>query len=322
MKALLLSLLSLLSPACAMTFPQGRCSQRRCDASPYALEAVPPACFRVASKACEDPSQFGCCKTLTGMLEKIVVPTADACAAAVVNVTVDGRRKGGGVYFSPSAPGSSAELRITALRLANGSGVGRLICVGLREPCPTWGSFCPQGRVAIVDPVAHRCCPTCPILPPPAAPPKKNCTDRACGGSPYTLRTAPAPAGSVCFRLGLKACGSGQRCCDGLTRALRSIVVHGVAACVGLGGNVTVDGQVTVDGRQKRVGFLRAAPDGRVDLFVGALRRNVSDAGTAICVTGLAATGCRTACDSAGCTFVARGGDPGCCPRCRVVAGR
>lgn len=164
------------------TFPAGSCRPQSCAThNPYELvpvgglnEKSKNICFRIDFKGC-DGDDHECCSTLTRVLEKIAIKVRPSCGrASYTEVTIDGVRKGGGVYFDENL--GFSELRVTSLRWNASTGVGKTICVnGLRAPCPDAHSFCgDEGCIySVYDPFTHRCCPTCPfedISPLPPAP--------------------------------------------------------------------------------------------------------------------------------------------------------
>lgn len=163
------------------TFPAGSCRPQSCHThNPYELVPVgefyekaehsKSICFRVEYKGCDGP----CCETLTRVLEKIAIKVNPQCGrASYTGVTIDGVKKGGGVYFEDNL--GFSELRVTSLRWNASTGVGKTICIdGLRAPCPNALTFCSDDRsdtenefggcvYSVYDPFSHRCCPTCPF---------------------------------------------------------------------------------------------------------------------------------------------------------------
>jgi hypothetical protein len=184
MKTLLLSsLMFLIIAACNggtyTTFPAGSCRAQDCAThNPYELvpvgefrdsaERSKSICFRIDYKGCDD-NDSECCNTLERILEKIAIKVNPQCGrASYTDVTIDGVKKGGGVYFDENL--GFSELRITSLRWNASTGVGKTICInGLRAPCPDAHSFCRDEKdkdnigcvYTVYDPFSHRCCPTC-----------------------------------------------------------------------------------------------------------------------------------------------------------------
>ena len=89
----------------------------------------------------------------------------------VPQVTVNGVKKGGGVYFDiyPGPPGTNlGELRVTSLLLNATTAPGVDICITLAAPCNSMQLFCSGGgggaggtfcAYAAFDPLLHTCCP-------------------------------------------------------------------------------------------------------------------------------------------------------------------
>lgn len=177
-------------------FPDGRCFQRSCEASPYRLQWLPADasnqfCFRIEhASACKDDSNFGCCTVLTNTLQKVVLESVPACNRSVSNVYVNGVRKAGGVEFAVFDKGAQAELRITALKSNYTDGVNKIVCIETlpTSACRTPYTFCNgECRYSIFDTIRHNCCPTCsfaprwiasssvkPMAPLPSPPPPKK----------------------------------------------------------------------------------------------------------------------------------------------------
>jgi hypothetical protein len=171
----------------SFAFPGGRCFDRACSSTPYDLrfkhEQNGMFCFDILQKSCQDTSQYKCCQVLSQFLQKVVIQSRPECKSAVKHVTVNGRIKGGGVYFETYNANREGELRITSLRMPNMSAIGLEICVALQDPCPSYTSFCGGAEClsAVFDPATHACCPTCPFAiasvptnpnPPPRQPPR------------------------------------------------------------------------------------------------------------------------------------------------------
>ena len=201
MKHLVLFMLSsIFAVSWAQSFPYGACTSKKCDASPYLVNMLSVVsdtslCFRI--EYLPERCVGNCCAVLSNTFQKLVIKTKPECRASVKNVTVDRVRKGGGVYFDVYP--QLAELRLTAFQ-SNGTMInGKVVCVNLADPCSTVGSFCDstvECRVAIFDPFAHVCCPTCnmpistptPSLPiqsyrpppPPPPPPPAPATRSKC----------------------------------------------------------------------------------------------------------------------------------------------
>lgn len=171
--------------AVAAAFPAGRCFEKTCDASPYLISVVPPPspnmmCMQFSTKECTS-ARYNCCSRFLGNLVKVVFPSMPACNRSIERVTVNGVRKGGGVFFDIYSP-TRAELRVTALNMNQTMVLDSTICVHLRGECSTTETFCGtqegECKFALFDPLVHDCCPTCamafrepgtvwPPLPPP-----------------------------------------------------------------------------------------------------------------------------------------------------------
>lgn len=157
-------------------FPTGRCSVNKCESSLYdltwtsetAVGATNVACFTVNKKMCIDTPGYSCCSLFKSQLFKIVLPSLPICNKSVTQVTVNGTRKGGGVFFDVY-DGQNAELRLTTLRIDGSVAEGTKICLSLVEPCKTIADFCIEDasglcKFAIFDVGNHLCCPTCVML--------------------------------------------------------------------------------------------------------------------------------------------------------------
>lgn len=193
---LLLSLLAASTTTAA--FPNGRCYVKSCESSPYELRATAwqpgRLCFRIAPKTCaESSATHTCCQRFRDNLNKIVLRTSAECNRSVSAVTINGIRKGGGVFFDTYA--AHSELRITSLGLNNTSASSTEVCVNLTGTCSTPVTFCGNTTGcahAVFDPFGHTCCPTCQLLAPaatPPAPPPPPPRSR-----PSSPRQPPAPA--------------------------------------------------------------------------------------------------------------------------------
>lgn len=160
-------------------FPRGSCKARSCTISPYTLEwdQGDGLCFVVQEKQCNDGDTSGCCENLRNSLRKIVLAATPQCRGSLRNVTLNGVKRGGGVYYN-DYDGGESELHITNLALNSSTAPGSRFCIGITPPCDTRSAFCPGGvcRFSIYDPLTHKCCPTCamngePAAIPPSPPP-------------------------------------------------------------------------------------------------------------------------------------------------------
>ena len=178
----------LLLPLTAMAgFPAGKCSQRSCVASPYALTWITttsPMCFTVSSKPCADSDpRSDCCTTFARLTEKFVLPSPPECRRTVKRVTLNGVARGGGVYFDLFDNDTRGEFRITNLKMSGASILDSTFCIFADPPCDDVSRFCKDTngncRYSTYDVARHVCCPTCYFVnsteraqsPPPPSPP-------------------------------------------------------------------------------------------------------------------------------------------------------
>lgn len=181
--AFLLALLA--STVKAYQFPNGRCEQNACTANPYTVSWVNSSslCFRVSLKECVETPQ-NCCQSLTNNLNKFVITANPSCKNQFKGVTVNGVRKGGGVFFDLYDNNTEAELRVTALKSNSTTIQGLEFCIQSDAPCNTQDAFCNGDcRYSSFDPFSHKCCPTCNLLvaardaaassPPPSPTPRR-----------------------------------------------------------------------------------------------------------------------------------------------------
>lgn len=159
-------------------FPAGRCYEKTCNASPYEIRKVNSQdnkmCVRFSLKECTSP-KYDCCNRFTNNLVKIVFPSLPICKNSVEMVTINGNKKGGGIYFDVYN-GDEAELRITSLNINQNKALNATICVHLKGTCSTFESFCRTKnsnvcKYALFDPARHDCCPTCRLTTPNTFPP-------------------------------------------------------------------------------------------------------------------------------------------------------
>lgn len=165
----MLWLLLVLAVGTTNAFPYGRCYVNSCNASPYTLEKTSTNCFVIKDKPCSDNSMYNCCSLFKSLLHKIVLPVNLQCERAVDYVTINGERKGGGVYLDYFKNVNEMELRLTNLKLNSNSAQNTQVCVYTKDPCPTLETFLLDDRFSIFDSSAHNCCPTCntTLLSPP-----------------------------------------------------------------------------------------------------------------------------------------------------------
>jgi hypothetical protein len=157
-------------------FPEGRCYAPSCQATPYDMTWTSEtkmsnghvvACFNISSKGCIDTGKYNCCEGFANKLHKIKLSTVPQCERAVVAVTVNKTKKGGGIYFEKS--GNTAELILTTLRISGSKAVNTRVCLTLKPPCNSIFDFCVEPRsglckFAMYNDPNHVCCPTCLML--------------------------------------------------------------------------------------------------------------------------------------------------------------
>lgn len=158
----------LLSISSARGFPAGRCYMRNCTSTPYDMGIVEKmaggVCFQFNEKMCIDDDKYKCCAKFNSNLVKLVVNSRGVCSGSLDRVTVNGVRKGGGVFFDVYRDGGG-ELRITSLNMEKKEVMGAKICIWLKQgsACPEWETFSKDNLYALFDPLGHNCCPTCGI---------------------------------------------------------------------------------------------------------------------------------------------------------------
>jgi hypothetical protein len=159
-------------------FPYGRCSDKKCGSSPYELTWISKSirddlsqgtfCFHVRTRECTINSQYDCCNKFKKEFKKFVIHVRPECKEAFLGVSVNGQRKGGGIFYDVYDK-QNAELRVTALSGINYETANRTqICVHLKAPCIPLHNFCilrdNQCYVSIWETQQHECCPRC-IMP-------------------------------------------------------------------------------------------------------------------------------------------------------------
>lgn len=158
-------------------FPKGRCYVNSCEATPYDLTWTSMtydtngnmiACFTVSKKLCIDDTTYNCCGTFNNTLNKIVLSTQPYCENTILDVTVNGSKKGGGIYFDTYDTDHS-ELRLTNLNISRIRVAHTQLCLTVKPPCNTIADFCWESKsglckFSIWDTGDHNCCPTCIML--------------------------------------------------------------------------------------------------------------------------------------------------------------
>ena len=174
----LASLLSALSPACAYTrFPAGSCKPPSCSSpssSPYVLApsfSDNLMCFTVLPNSCISPDTgVDCCTALRRTFQKVAIKTVDVCSGSVDLVSINGVRKGGGIYFRNYT--GFAEIVVTSIKSNYDSILGSVFCIHLTPPCNTPFKLCGNNSVctySIYEPFTHACCPTCDFVSSPVS---------------------------------------------------------------------------------------------------------------------------------------------------------
>lgn len=165
-----LCFLSLFGSPYINAFPMGRCYMPDCETTPYIVNPINDTCFSIATRHCDDDTPFNCCQMYKDNLNKIVFKTVHACERTIESLTINGVRKGGGIYFEKYNNGIDAEYRLTALRLNYDNANGTVFCMQRKDPCQTWDAFCPPPcQYSVFDPVSHVCCATCQPTNPPGS---------------------------------------------------------------------------------------------------------------------------------------------------------
>lgn len=152
-------------------------------------------CFEIRSKldGCDSSAAArSCCDQFRERLTKVVLTADPRCRGAIQNVTVNGVRKGGGVFFDMYDNDTRSELRLTNLQLDAEGAEGALVCVSASAPCERAELLCRDRdnggacRYAVFDPEHHMCCPTCAmptmtaatLMPSPSPVPRPGPTRR------------------------------------------------------------------------------------------------------------------------------------------------
>lgn len=168
-----LKLVLFLLPLQANAFPRGRCSDRPCSSSPYSVswKSIDNTngifCFALEPKTCVQ-TQFSCCSKLASQLHKIVFSVNPLCKSTRPTVTIDGVRKGGGIFLDNYD--TSSELRITSMQYNLSTVQGTTFCIYASDPCKSLSTFCNDAgtglcKYSIFDPQGHVCCPSCTLAP-------------------------------------------------------------------------------------------------------------------------------------------------------------
>lgn len=195
-------------------FPNGRCYVNSCSSSPFDIHVTQATrgrlCFVVKDKPCvETSTRYSCCKLFENNLNKIVISAQRQCNSSIEQVSINGERKGGGVFFDDYD--TFAELRVTSLRMNKTSVRDKEFCIHLKEPCDLPSTFCSLDgscKTAIFDAAGHTCCPTCemhlgetvqmasspPRVSPPRPPPRPRSPPRMQLSPPSPMRRSDPPS--------------------------------------------------------------------------------------------------------------------------------
>ena len=196
-------LLLLLIGSSYARFPQGSCPSQGCIESPYEFEWDSNFCFEIKSKNCEG----GCCQTFIDQVQKLAIKANAECKSSFQMVTVDGVRKGGGVFFDIYG-NNEAEVRITALWSNNATIVGKKFCIIVNpfSDCSKYHIFFNSLDTifySVYDPFTHLCCPLCTssftVPPPPAeslSPPPPLQSPPPVQSPPPPVQSPPPPVQS------------------------------------------------------------------------------------------------------------------------------
>jgi hypothetical protein len=160
----ILSLCVVPNSVCAR-FPNGKCAPQPCNWSPYAFAWT--SVDNVKGRFCfvvNDPLEScvgKCCQGFIDRLMKFVIKVSPACKPSFKNVTINGIRKGGGVFYDLYGT-SEAELRVTSMTLNQTAAKSSTFCINAITPCTSLETFCSGPCMySVYDPYAHECCPTC-----------------------------------------------------------------------------------------------------------------------------------------------------------------
>lgn len=155
-----------ISPFSYAYFPLGSCNTIACSGSPYdffwtSVDNVNGTfCFKLVN----NDAQSACASQFRNSLNKFVIKSTPLCMDAFIEVTINGAKKGGGVFFQVFGTNSSeAELRVTSMNYNNNSVAALTFCVEAAPPCNTLEAFC--GGLpcvySVYNPFTHTCCPVC-----------------------------------------------------------------------------------------------------------------------------------------------------------------
>ena len=166
----------------ASRFPSGSCSVRNCASSPYVFTWVNETqlspttgqmCFEVTRAAtCLEDYPTWCCTTLKNNANKILITSPVECRSAVTEVTWNGVKRTGGVYFDifdEETSNPRGEFKITNLLSNFWVMYESSFCITTKAPCTTIATFCKDPtndrdincKATFYDVEQHKCCPAC-----------------------------------------------------------------------------------------------------------------------------------------------------------------
>jgi hypothetical protein len=161
----------------ANAFPMGKCKYKDCQSTPTILEwtSLESNMFCLSTRYNNDCNDALCCKLFEDRVNKFVFTLSPTCTNSISAVTIDGIKKGGGIY--PISDSNGSELHLTNLRWNNQTASNHTICIHTKgRECDTVDKWCGINcRYSVYDVVTHACCPTCnmqrsvsmDIVPPP-----------------------------------------------------------------------------------------------------------------------------------------------------------
>ncbi len=154
----------LLNFASILAFPTGKCTNKNCSSTPLKLTWVDieqdnKFCFITKSMNCR--SNDNTCLSFDDYINKIVLTVNTSCINNIKNVTIDGVKKGGGVY--PYEYNYTSELHITNLQWNKQTANNHLICIYTEgDNCNNLIKWCSINcRYSIYNALNHLYCPTC-----------------------------------------------------------------------------------------------------------------------------------------------------------------
>lgn len=146
-------------------FPVGSCYHTNCDGSPYNFvwtyvdQVAGQFCFNLVNNNAQSP----CATSFRQQTTKFVIKSQPMCSQYFKQVTVNGVKKGGGVFFDLYNNNSDAELRITSMHYNSTSVAPVTFCIFAGAPCNNLQTFCGGNTCmfSVHDPFTHQCCPVC-----------------------------------------------------------------------------------------------------------------------------------------------------------------